>query len=783
MIFFMQNFKKIILFFFISYFVYGDDSWKVYDDSEIAIINIYIDQDKIDWMYDNVYSDSLHVASISFQNAHINESTDSIGFRLRGNTSRNAEKKSFKIDFNHFISGRDFFGVEKLNLNGEHNDPSIVRSKLCWDLFQDIGMVSSRAAHAELYINGDYYGLYVSVEHIDDSFIEKNYVDGSGNLWKCIWPADLTYRGNDAEDYEPYWGDERPYELKTNKEIYDYSKLARLIRIINQEPDSLEFVLNVKEALQYLAMNILTGSWDDYRSNINNFYLYHEPEKDIFHWIPFDYDNTFGVDWFGIDWSTIDPYEYELINDGPRPLTEYLFSEIRYRNLFTHFLDFYNTILYSDTIITYHPVSSIEYRLETLKESNYISAINDVYRTYDYGFNIQDYQNSFGFSFENQHVKQGIMEFISLRNGSLNSQLYYSGSEPIIYQTEIEKNIILLNETFVIGASAFGPSGIDEIKFHFKLDVSTNWETINLVFSPEPMTYLVEKNDYWEMQLSLSEIGDYVGYFTANYNGDIDRFPSSGYKNFRVVESSGEANVKINEILAKNDQINTDEYGEYDDWLELTPSSGFEADLSGHYLTDRVDNLTKWQFPQTTPILNPGEFMLVWCDEDQSQGFLHTNFKLSASGEFLALVAPDGNTIIDSLTFPEQSSDISYGRSGMYNGWGYMTPSPSGQNQVLDLDPTKNVIGSYRLNSIYPNPFNSVINLEIIVQKASQNFEIQLISLLGEVVSEKKDIRISSGLNTIRWDIGNQEISSGVYFININDNKNQRIKRKTLYLK
>ncbi len=779
----MQNFKKIILFIFISYFVYGDDSWRVYDDSEIAVINIYIDQDKIDWMYDNVYSDSLHVASFSFQNAYINESTDSIGFRLRGNTSRNAAKKSFKVDFNHFKSGRNFFGIEKLNLNGEHNDPSIVRSKICWDLYQEIGMVSSRAAHAELYINEEYYGLYVSVEHIDDSFIDRNYADGSGNLWKCIWPADLTYRGNNAEDYQPYWGDDRPYELKTNKEIYDYSKLARLIRIIDQEPDSLEFILNVKETLQYLAMNILTGSWDDYRSNINNFYLYHEPEKDIFHWIPFDYDNTFSVDWFGIDWSTIDPYEYELINDGPRPLTEYLFSEIRYRNLFTHFLDFYNTILYSDTIITYHPVSSIEYRLETLKESNYISAINDAYRTYDYGFNIQDYQNSFGFSFENQHVKQGIMEFISSRNGSLNSQLYYSGSEPIIYQAEIEKNIILLNETFVIGASAFGPSGIDEIKFHFKLDVSTNWETINLVFSPEPMTHLVEKNDYWEMQLSLSEIGDYVGYFTANYNGDIDRFPSSGYKNFRVVESSGEANVKINEILAKNDQINTDEYGEYDDWLELTPSSGFEADLSGHYLTDRVDNLTKWQFPQTTPILNPGEFMLVWCDEDQSQGFLHTNFKLSAGGEFLALVAPDGNTIIDSLTFPEQSSDISYGRSGMYNGWDYMTPSPSGQNQVLDLDPKKNVIGSYRLNSIYPNPFNSIINLEIIVQKASQNFEIQLISLLGEVVSEKKDIRISSGLNTIRWDIGNQEISSGVYFININDNKNQRIKRKILYLK
>ena len=779
----MQNFKKLIFYILLSYFTYGDDSWKVYDDSEIAIINIYIPQDKVDWMYDNVYSDSLHVANFSFQNAHIDESIDSIGFRLRGNTSRNAAKKSFKVDFNHFRSGRDFFGVEKLNLNGEHNDPSMVRSKISWDLYQDIGMVSSRASHAEIYINEEYYGLYVSVEHIDDSFVDRNYADGSGNLWKCIWPADLTYRGDNAENYHPYWGDDRPYELKTNKEIYDFSKLARLIKIIDQEPDSLEFVLNIKETLQYLVMNILTGSWDDYRSNINNFYLYHEPEKDIFHWIPFDYDNTFGIDWFGIDWSSIDPYEYELINDGPRPLTEFLFSEIRYRNLFTHFLDFYNTILFSDTIITYQPVSAIEYRLENLKESNYISAFNDVYRTYDYGFDIQDYQNSFGFSFENQHVKQGIMEYISSRNVSLNSQLYYSGSEPIIYQVDIQKHIAILDETFMVYASAFGPSGIDEIKFHFKLNGSTNWETTNLIFSPEPMTHLVEKNDNWEIQFSLSEVGDYIGYFTANYNGNIDRYPVSGYEKIRVIEASGEVNVKINEILAKNDQINTDQYGEYDDWLELTASSGFEADLSGYYLTDRVDNLTKWQFPPTTPILQPGEFMIVWCDEDQSQGSLHTNFKLNAGGEFLALVAPDGNSIIDSLTFPEQSGDISYGRSSMYNVWDYMTPSPLGHNQALDLDPPKNEINSYKLSSIYPNPFNSKINLEIIVQSISQKFEIQLISVLGEVISEKKFIGTSPGLNTIRWNIGDQNISSGIYFININDNKNQRVKRKILYLK
>ena len=174
-------FKKIFIFIVLVNFIFPDESWKVYDESELAIIYITVDPEDLEWMYDNVESDSIHSATMQFQNAYLDETIDSIGFRLRGNTSRNAAKKSFKIDFNHFISGRDFYDVEKLNLNGEHNDPSIFRSKLCWDFYQDIGMASSRASHALLYINDEYFGLYISVEHIDDKFLSKNFENDDGN--------------------------------------------------------------------------------------------------------------------------------------------------------------------------------------------------------------------------------------------------------------------------------------------------------------------------------------------------------------------------------------------------------------------------------------------------------------------------------------------------------------------------------------------------------------------------------------------------------------------------
>jgi len=89
-------------------------------------------------LYENVNSDSMHTASIHFINENIDEEVNNVGFRLRGNTSRNAEKKSFKISFNEFDDGRKFYGIDKLNLNGEHNGNSIIRSKFCSDLYQDI---------------------------------------------------------------------------------------------------------------------------------------------------------------------------------------------------------------------------------------------------------------------------------------------------------------------------------------------------------------------------------------------------------------------------------------------------------------------------------------------------------------------------------------------------------------------------------------------------------------------------------------------------------------------
>ena len=754
--------------------LYADDSWKVYDDTEIATINITIDADDLEWMYNwqNVESDSLHPATIHFQNAYIDETIDSIGFRLRGNTSRTSAKKSFKVDFNHFFPGREFFDVEKLNLNGEHNDPSIVRSKICWDLFQDIGMVSSKAAHAKVFINGDYFGLYVSVEHVDDSFLSRNYADDSGNLWKCLWPADLSYRGDDPEDYHPYYDDKRPYELKTNKDEYDYSKLARLIRILHQTPDSLELVLDIKETIQYFAMNILTGSWDDYRFLKNNYYLYHDPSDDLIHWIPYDYDNTFSIDWFDIDWSTIDPYDYAVIDNDGRPLTEYLFSQTRYKNLFSHFLQFYkNQFMNLDTLQT-----NMEFFVDYL----YTAAEEDIYRTQDYGFTLDDFVNSYGYDFQNAHVKQGIMDFFQQRKTSLDNQINFEDGSPIIYEAGINNNIMVVGDTVNMAASLFGsPSN-----FHmfYAKEGATGWNSEPVIFSPDTLSDLIEDHDRWTADIVPDSAGHYYWYLFATSEGVSERYPVYDFMSFEVIDQVAAQPVVINELLAINETTNMDEAGEYDDWIELWNYSDVHVDLSGHYLTDINDNLEKWQFPDTGVVIDPGDFFIIWCDDDQEQGSLHTNFKLSSGGEYLALVLPDGQTILDSITFPVQDQDVSYGRSANdQDQWIYMTPSPGAANSGLMIQNDPVPADAFRINRLYPNPFNSSLLVEFTMDKVHDPVEIHLISLTGRTVFTTQFEVYHPGHQIIPIHMNNL-LGSGFYFLHMKTSEHTET-RKVLFLK
>ena len=140
------------------------------------------------------------------------------------------------------------------------------------------------------------------------------------------------------------------------------------------------------------------------------------------------------------------------------------------------------------------------------------------------------------------------------------------------------------------------------------------------------------------------------------------------------------AAVIINEFMVSNDTTLADEDGQFSDWIELYNNGGSSVDISNWYLTDDQSELTQWQFPSTT--IAAGEYLVVFAsgkDRAVSGNELHTNFKLSSGGEYLALVLADGLTTADAYSpeYPQQFTDISYAGNQYFD-----QPTPGSQNNA-----------------------------------------------------------------------------------------------------
>ena len=145
-----------------------------------------------------------------------------------------------------------------------------------------------------------------------------------------------------------------------------------------------------------------------------------------------------------------------------------------------------------------------------------------------------------------------------------------------------------------------------------------------------------------------------------------------------TVSFGADSVVVINELMASNGTVKTDPQGEYEDWIELGNLSDGPLDIGGMYLTDDLDEPTKWQIPAGT-VIDAGWYVLIWADNDVEDAGLHASFSLSAGGEDLALFDVDGTTLLDSVSFGAQMTDVSYGRypdgTGPWSLRGLPTPN------------------------------------------------------------------------------------------------------------
>ncbi|MBK9735505.1 MAG: CotH kinase family protein [Saprospiraceae bacterium] len=317
------------------------DAGIAFNDKVVPRIDITIDPDSLMMLLDdsNLSEDHEYPANFYWNDGTNKDTIQNVGFRIRGNTSRVSQKKSFKIKFNHFGS-KKFYGLSDFNLNGEHNDPSIIRSKLNWDILKLAGIESCRSNHVALYINKEYKGLYINVEHINEDYLRARHKNPDGQLFKCFYGADFVFRGTNTNVYS-----KSVYHAENNVADPDYYTLMEFIKALNdtENPDyrcELEKKFDVDGYLKTMAMEVLIGHWDNPIFNKNNAYLYFNPQKNKYELITFDIDNTYGIDWFNVDWSSRNIYSWAHPTDL-RPIFNNLLKVPEYKIRYGYYINKY----------------------------------------------------------------------------------------------------------------------------------------------------------------------------------------------------------------------------------------------------------------------------------------------------------------------------------------------------------------------------------------------------------------------------------------------------------
>ena len=667
---------------------------------EVASISITIDPDSLLAMYNNLGNSHEFPAAMVYTFSSGFSAYSGIGVRFRGNTSLNAQKKSFKINVDKYVD-QNFYGLSELNLIGNQNDPSLLRAKLCWDFFRDAGVPACRTSYIRVYVNETYMGVYLNVEQIDNRFADVRFDDGTGNLWKCLYGSDLNYQGSNPTLYT-----DDAYDLVENEFQNNYAELAQFINVLNNNPLSslpceLEKVFNVHDYLKIMAADMLLGNWDNYIFNKNNFYLYHNEKTGKLEYIPYDLDNTLGIDWVGVDWGQRNLYSWTTSSN--RPLFTRLLQISVYRNEFSNYVN--------EFVATTFNANAFELQAQQIQNIIASAAIEDPLRPLDFGFTTDDFLNSINSAWGGQ-VSYGIVPFVQTRASQALQQLENLQPFTSIFNVVPKFQNDSLFVTFQSNLNA------NELAVVWKEIGTSTWN----VETPTSEGFYGITDQLYSFAGSLptDSINILVGAIPLIWANDIDAHDC----NFIYLYGKESASpLVINELAPLGTDNCIDFFGANEDWIELYNPGPAAVYLGNKFISDDASNWNKWPLPNVT--LDPGDFQLLYADKQPEQGVNHLDFKLDDLSEtvYISEVQNSARVLIDSITYSNIPINHSFGRATDANpnwiDWTVSTPNASN----LPVSVNELVSGI----SLYPNP---VIEMLHCTEKISG----RILSMQGEVV-------------------------------------------------
>jgi len=612
---------------------------------------------------------------------------DPIGARFKGHSSffDSGTKKSFKIDFNEMDPELRFLGLKKLNLNNNFRDPTMLREKLFLDFVGERAL-AHRAVFARVTINGELWGLFTATEQIDGTFCSRIFGENEdGNLYKGEYQADLNYLGDDPATYYDY------YELKTNESTNDWSGLVNFVDVLNNTPVD-DFSPALKENIEYnsmvahFAVNVLLINLDSYIGPAHNFYMYHRDDNHRFVHLIWDCNMAFGNYWqpFSPGYDMIEvPLLWRNTEQAGRPLVDRPWNDpVLIRDHYRAIAEMLRTGFSSDVFD-----SRIDYLADIIRD--------DVYADPNKDYTNEEFEQALADDLESAI---GLKRFVADRRVFVKNEL-----DNVATVDDLRLNELMTANTRSeademgdydpwIEIYNLGPGRVntDNLFLTDNASVPWKWQLPNIAvedgqfsifwldgepgegvdhasFRPDPMGGQLF---FYELQNQEYQLIDSIEYPELMVDTIWGRWPD-GTGDWNLLDSSSpgsenyhpklpEMYLFINEIMASNDAGYTDEMGEYEDWLEIYNGGSEPVNLNGLYLTDTLFNPTKCRLPNL--IIDPGEFLVFFCDEEQDEGDRHTNFNLSKCGESIGLFRADGVALIDSVTYSEQEANTSYCR-------------------------------------------------------------------------------------------------------------------------
>ncbi|MCB9890745.1 MAG: CotH kinase family protein, partial [Planctomycetes bacterium] len=623
-----------------------------------------------------------------------------VGARHRGFSSYHflprgkEDKRPWKLLFDEFVDGQDVQGYRTLNINNNVWDPSFMREVATFEFMRRYTK-APKSCFVKLKVNGEDLGLFTNTQQINKDFLQEHYRDDEGNRYRgdrtgsstLYDNSALIWLGSNPANYYPY------YELKTENGKYPaWTKLVSLANTLNntsipQLPSALPKELDIDNTLRFLAVANMTAWLDSYLGRTcKNFYLYEDPFHGQFSLQPWDVNNAFGglTDGLGTTGVARLPVLYrENDTRNPRPLFSQLVKIPMWRARY---------LAHMRTMLPEMHWDRIGKRIEELRTHIRPALTADTKRIYT----LQQFDDNVTKSvFVGFVTTPGLKPFFDARHSYLSSDSDMVKVAPTLSSLAHTPANPKPSEAVTVTARVSGISAKD-VTLHHR--VRGPFAQIPMLDDGQHGDGAANDGVYGAFLPAMPALSIIEYFVTANSDlnaasGAMSVLPSTGSygaRSYRVLGVRATGPIVISELLAKNTKSGRDENNEYDDWIELMNVSNQAVTVSGMYLTDNSSNPTKWKIP-SGHTLAPGASLLVWADEDGTQGPLHANFKLSASGEEVALFATDGTTNLDWIEFGPQLSDRSLGRLPGYLDrlFGFPLPTPNAPNETTPCGHTR----------------------------------------------------------------------------------------------